>query len=476
MATTRVDFGEWLPDQPGVIGALTTAKNCYPKAVGYGPFPNEEEYSDAAAQNLTNVVAARDANGDTRVFASGTTRLYKLDSVDFSLDDVSGTTYSSAPMWKFTQFGNKVIAANEANTLQVYDLTTTGNFSVLSSNAPKARFVTVVRDFVVTGYQNTHQSRVQWSGINSETSWTESNVTQADYQDIPDGGRVQGVTGGEFGIVLMDRSIYRMSYVGTPLIFQFDNISRNLGCFESNSVIQWQGITYFLSDDGFYACDGQNVVNIGAEKINRFFFSTVRMNEIDQMSTAIEPSKNLIMFGYPSVDLTYRILIYHKNTKKWSYVDTNVNRIASSSTPGITLEGLDSFSASIDALQTPLDSRLWVGGNLQLAGVKDAKIVTFTGNPKTAQIDTSDIEINNSQSIITLVKPIVDNGSASIAVTSRKKLNETVNFPSLTAADSENRVGVRSYGRYHRVKVQPSGDNWTTAIGVDIDIQQGGTR
>lgn len=26
MATTRVTFGEWLPDQPGVIGALTTAK------------------------------------------------------------------------------------------------------------------------------------------------------------------------------------------------------------------------------------------------------------------------------------------------------------------------------------------------------------------------------------------------------------------------------------------------------------------
>lgn len=476
MAINRVTFGEWLPDQPGVIGALTTAKNCYPRAVGYGPFPSEENYSDDAAQNLTNVVAARDVNGNTTVFASGTTRLYKLDSTDFSLDDVSGVTYTNATMWKFTQFGSKLIAATEAHTLQAYDLTTTGNFGVIGSDAPKAKFVTVVRDFVVTGYQADYPTRVQWSGINNETTWASSGTTQADFQDIPDGGRVQGVTGGEFGIVLMDRGLYRMSYVGTPLIFQFDNISRNLGCYESNSVIQWQGVTYFLSDDGFYACDGQNVVNIGAEKVNRFFFNTLREAIIDQMSAAVDPTKNLVMWGYPSLDTTYRILMYHVPTKRWSYAETTVNRIASSSTPGVTLEGLDNFSASIDDLMTPLDSRLWVGGKLQLAGVSGAKIITFSGTPKTATIDTSDIETGMNQSMITMVKPVVDNGSGSVAVDSRLQLNEQVAFSTVTAASSENRVGVRSYGRYHRVRLQPSGDNWSSAIGVDVEIQSAGTR
>jgi hypothetical protein len=476
MAITRVTFGEWLPDQPGVIGALTTAKNCYPRAVGYGPFPTEEDYSGNAAQNLTNVVAARDVAGTTKVFASGTTRLYILDSSDFSLDDVSATTYTNATMWKFTQFGNKVIGATEAHTLQAYDLTTTVNFANLSSDAPKAKFVTVVRDFVVTGYQTDYPTRVQWSGINNETTWAASATTQADFQDIPDGGRVQGVTGGEFGLVLMDRSIYRMSYIGTPLIFQFDNISRNLGCYESNSVIQWQGITYFLSDDGFYACDGQQIVNIGAEKVNRYFFTTLREAELDLMSVAVDPSKNLVMWGYSCTDLTYRILMYHVPTKRWAYADSTVNRIASSSTPAVTLDGLDNFSASLDALQTPLDSRLWLGGKLQLAGVTGAKIITFTGPAKTALIDTADISADQNQSMITLVKPLVDNGSGSVAVESRLQLNATLSFPSVTAANSENRVGVRSYGRYHRVRLEPSGNNWSSAIGVDVEIQQAGTR
>ena len=476
MATTRVTFGEWLPDQPGVVGALTTAKNCYPRAVGYGPFPEETNYSADASANLNNVVAARGTNGGTTIFASSNTKLFRLDAGDLSLDDVSATTYTSSTRWRFTQFGNKLIAGNEANTLQAYDLTTTSNFANLASDAPKAKFLTVVRDFVVTGYQTAYPFRAQWSGINNETTWAASGTTQADFQDIPDGGNIQGITGGEFGLILLERSIVRMSYVGTPLIFQFDNISRNLGCYEPNSVIQWQGITYFLSDDGFYACNGQQIENIGAEKVNRYFFSTVRESNFDDMSAAIDPTKNLVIWGYPCTDLTYRLLIYHIPTKRWSYADTGVNRVASSSTPSVTLEGLDTFSASIDALETPLDSRVWLGGKLQFAGVSGAKIITFSGASKTATIDTSDIGVDQNQSMITLVKPLVDNGSGSVAVDSRLVLSEQVSFPAVTAASSENRVGVRSYGRYHRVRLQPSGNNWSAAIGVDIEIQGAGTR
>lgn len=477
MASTRVTFGEWLPDQPGVVGALTKAENVYPRAVGYGPFPDEADYSLAADEDLNNVVAARDTSGITQVFASSDSKLYRLDSLDLSLDDVSATTYSGAERWRFSQFGNKLLAANEANTLQAYDLTGSGNFANVASDAPKARFVTVVRDFVVTGYQNAYPFRVQWSGINNETTWAASGTTQADFQDIPDGGSVQGITGGEFGLVLLERSLYRMSYVGTPLIFQFDNISRNLGCYEPNSVIQWQQVTYFLGDDGFYACDGQNVVNIGAEKVNRYFFASLKEANITDMSAAVDPERNLIIWGYPTVDTTYRLLIYHIPTKRWSYADTGVDRVCTSATPATSLEALDTFSASLDALTIPLDSRIWLGGKINLAGVSGAKVIVFSGNPKTAIIDTSDIEVDSTnKSMITLVRPLVDNGTGSVAVDSRDLLNEAIGFPAVSAANSENRVGLRSFGRYHRVRLTPTGAAWSSAIGVDIEIQKAGMR
>jgi hypothetical protein len=475
MAITRVDFTEWLPDQPGVIGALTNAQNVVPKAVGYGPFPEEEDYSDSAAETLNNVVAAQAPSGSTQVVAGGSTKLFLLNSVDLSLDDVSGTTYNQVSKWNFAKFGDFLIAAGEANTLQYADLASTISFSDIDASAPQAKLVTVVRDFVVVGNTNTASNEVRWSGINNPQTWAPSPVTQSDFQELPDGGEVRGLTGGEFGLVLLEKSIIRMSYVGTPLIFQFDNITRNVGCYESNSVTQWAGITYFLSDDGFYSCDGQKIDPIGAEKVNRYFWSTLEESRLDEMSAAIDPFRSLVIWGYPSIDQTYRLLIYHLITKKWSFAETGVSRIADLATPGTTLDQLDSISASLDALTVSLDDRQWAGGKFIFAGVSGDKIITFGGPSKQARITTADLSAGENMSMVTLARPIVDNGLASVAVSSRFNLSEQVSFGSAVAPSSENRVGLRSLGRYHRLRVIPSG-SWDNAIGLEVEIQPAGMR
>ena len=479
MAISRISFGEWTPDQPGITNGLRRAENVYSKAVGYGAIPTVVDYSASASENLNNVVAGKTTAGATTVFAGGSTKLFKLDSGDLSLDNVSKAgNYSTATdqRWKFTQFGNVIVAANGQAKLQGYNLNTSSLFADLAADAPIARFVTVVRDFVVSGWQSSYQSRVQWSALGDEASWTTSATTQADFQDIPDGGSVVGVTGGEFGLVFMDRAIHRMSYVGSPLIFQFDNISRNLGCYEANSIIQYGGTSFFLGDDGFYACDGQNVVPIGNEKVNRFFFDNVDEGTLYLMSAAVDPVKKLIIWAYASNSSSTAdsLLIYNFQTQRWTSGTTHVDRIASTSTPAVTLEGMDTYG-NLDTILTTFDSRLWLGGKLQLAGVDGAKIVTFSGANATAYIETGDIEVPGSTSAITIVKPIVDDGSGSVALLSRRLLSESTTFGSQTAADSENRVAVRGVGRYHRLQLTPTG-SWTSAVGMDIDLSPLGTR
>lgn len=479
----RITFGEWLPDQPSVTGALVKADNVYSKAIGYGVVPSAADYSGDASENLTNTVAAKDPSGITTIFAGGATKLFKLDSTDMSFDDVSksgGYTTASDQRWRFTQFGNTIIAANGQAKLQGWTLGTSTAFADLDTDAPTAKYVTVVRDFVVSA--NTSSSnpfRVKWSALNDEFSWTDSATTQSDYQDIPDGGSIVGITGGEFGLILMDRSIHRMSYVGSPLVFQFDNITRNLGCYEANSVIQYQGMTFFLADDGFYMCDGQTVATIGGEKIDRFFFADVDEAYLSNMSVAIDPFRNLVIWAYSkkgSGGNVNRLLIYNFQTKKWSSGTTDVDRVATASSPSVTLEGLDAISASIDALPTSLDSRAWIGGKMLLAGVRDAKIVTFTGVNSTATIQTGDLSAENRKTAVTLVQPIVDNGSASVAIASRDLLSSQVTFGTSVAADSENRVSLRSMGRYHQLQFTPTGDNWQTAIGADVELMPMGGR
>lgn len=482
MANQRISFGEWLPDQPSVTGALMKAENVYSRAIGYGGIPLAVDYSQNASEPLNNVVAGKNPDGSTTVFAGSQTNLYKLDSTDMSLDDVSGATYGTPTdqRWRFTQFGNRIIAANGYDKLQGWLLGTSTAWADLAANAPTARYVTVVRDFVVTGHVGaSYPFRVKWSALNDETSWTDSATTQSDYQEIPDGGSIVGVTGGEFGLILMDRSIYRMTYVGSPLVFQFDNISRNLGCYEANSIIQYQGMTFFLADDGFYACDGQNVVSIGGEKVDRYFFADVDEEYLFNMSAAIDPIKNLVIWAYPSKGQggnVNKLLIYNFQTKKWSSGTTDVDRVASSSSPSTTLEGLDAISGSIDALGTSLDSRIWLGGKLLFAGVRGNKVVTFTGANSTATIQTGELSLENRKTAITLVQPIVDNGSCNVAVFSRDLLTTQVVFGASTSADSENRVSVRSMGRYHRLQFTPTGANWDSIIGADVEIVPMGGR
>lgn len=479
MATSRITFGEWTPDQPGIANGLRKAENVYPKLLGYGAISTPVDYSAAASENLNNVVAGKTVSGGTTVFAGGDSKLFKLDPSDRSLDDVSkagGYSTATDQKWRFTQFGNVMIGANGQAKLQGFNLTSSTLFADLSADAPAAKFVTVVRDFVVSGWQSTYPNRVQWSALGDESSWAVSATTQADYQDIPDGGTVVGVTGGEFGLVLMDRSIHRMSYIGSPLVFQFDNISRNLGCYEANSIIQYGGTTFFLADDGFYACDGQTLLPIGNEKVNRFFFDNVDEGTLYQMSAAVDPTKKLIIWSYTSINSATpdSLLIYNFQTQKWSSGTANVDAISSSSTPGYTLESLDAFG-NLETIEVSFDSRLWLGGKLQLAGVHGNKIVTFSGDNAVATIETGDIELPGLTSAITMVKPIVDGGSGSVALLSRRLLSESTEFGTQVAANSENRVSVRGIGRYHRLQLTPSG-SWTSVVGLDIELNPLGSR
>jgi hypothetical protein len=55
-------------------------------------------------------------------------------------------------------------------------------------------------------------------------------------------------------------------------------------------------------------------------------------------------------------------------------------------------------------------------------------------------------------------------------------LDDTITFGSSVSASSEGRCPVRSASRYHRVNFVPTGANWFSAIGMDIDYSEQGTR
>ena len=472
MATQRLNFAEWTPDQPTVAGTLLDVNNAVPLLTGYGIFPASVDYSNDAGEALNNVYAGKFSN-ITELFAGGTSALYKYTSGTGALTDVSKVGGYAGERWEFVQYGDALLATNNDDKIQAWYVDTSTAFADVAATAPVCKYITVIRDFVVAANLAGEPNKVQWCDINDETNWTSGGASQSDFQIISDGGNIRGITGGEFGIILMERGIVRMSYIGSPYFFQFDTISRGLGCISGSSVAQYGSNTFFISDDGFYSCDGTNLTGIGTEKVDRYLFSTLDLGNIDSISTAVDPIRNIVLWNYPNVSGGRSIIMYNWQLKKWSKADTDVDYLSSVATSGMTLEDLDAIGA-LDDITTSLDSRLYIGGKFLFAGVRGEKIVTFTGARTTATFTIGDIE-QGYNSVAQLARPMIQDGSATVASSARKNLADTVTYNSAVAASSEGRCPLRSAGRFHRFIVTPTG-NWTNAVGVDIDFVDRGVR
>lgn len=486
-----IPFGEWLPDQSDLENpGATVAQNVIPAARGYRPFYGLSELSAAADNRIRGIYAVKDSANTVTIFAGDSSKLYKMDNGTFALSDVSDTggyAFTGDEQWKFVKFGNDLIAAgSDTDTLQKFTIGVDTAFSAISG-APAAKHMAVVRDFVVTGNvsysSNDYRSRVRWSQINDATSWT-TGTAQADVQDIPDAGHITGLVGGEFGVVLLEKAIARMQYVGSPLIFTFEKVETSHGCNYPNSVAAI-GPTqvFYLADDGFFMFDGNRSVPIGAEKVDNFFFDDVSFKFIDRLSSVIDPETQTVMWSYANVESTgepNRILVYNYAVQKWSIIHVDHEFIGSSLTPNLTLEALDSLSTSIDALDTSLDSRFYAGGFFQLSASKDKKLQTLSGQPLDAVIETKEFEpAKMNKSLVRGVVPYVTakdvQPTLSIQVASRSRQIDTTSYSTAVSLNDDNNCPVRSNGRYHRVRVNASG-TWKHALGVDVDAVALGRR
>ena len=336
----NVEFGEWLPDQPDHNNPCALAQNVYPSAKGYLTAKNSATQGSAAlSARAQGVYWVKDSSGTNRVFAGDAADLYEITSATASAATatvVSATagayTTGAADFWEFARFGSYVIASNNASTagndMQFIDLDSGSAFAALGGAPPKARHLGVVRDFVVAG--NTYDAsdgirlnRVRWCAIGDATSWTVSPTTQADYNDLPSGGEIKAVTSGEYGLVICDRSVYRMSYVGSPLVFQFDSVLPSVGTPAPKSVVQVENMVFFYAHDGFRVItSGSDSQKIGAEKVDRYFQNDVDYSNIHRTVGAVDPINKRIFWAYmresDSSGVPSRMLCYAYDVGRWS--------------------------------------------------------------------------------------------------------------------------------------------------------------
>lgn len=491
-----VPFGEWLPDLPEFENpGATVARNVIPDVKSYRPFPSPTVYSTSLGGAAKGHTVARDNAGDYFNYAGDSSALYVLVGTAWSnVSRTVGGAYDIAvdDYWEFAQFGQQLIAvgggANEPQVITVG----AANFAALAGSPPKARHIATIRDFVVVGNISataTSPQMVRWSAINNAASWTPDAATLADFQDLPgEGGWVQRIIGGEYGTVFQERAIYRMTFVGSPLIFQFDKVQNNIGAYVPGGVVSYRNFTFFLSEEGFYVFDGTNVTPIGKNKVDRTFFNELDRNYNYRISSAIDPVRKIVAWAYPASGNSggnpNRIILYHWDTQRWSRIeDISIHLIMRSLNAGFTLEGLDAVSTSLDALPLSLDSSQWSEGQFQFSCFNaNHRLANFNGSAMPATVETPEIQLNRSVdglAYVTEVRPVAEGISASVtvAVGARNVLTSSASYTTAVSPISTGFAQVRSTARFHRFQLNTtSATDFTHLQGVDITVSGDGRR
>ncbi len=464
-----VPFGEWLPDLPEYSnpGALI-ALNVIPQLQSYRSFNSLSSFTNALTNVCLGAFWAQDANNVIYNFAGDNDRLYELQGGN-NWVDVSGASapYASSN-WEFTKFGNRVIACAIEAPLQKWDLGVDAAFSDLAGSPPQAKRIATIRDFVVLGdVQSLGPNFVQWSGYNNSELWTPSLATQSDFQEIfGRAGRVQRIVPGEFGIIMMEQSIFRMDYVGPPVVFQFDEVERKKGTPAPNSVVWSGGLTWYYGWDGFYVFDGTRSQEISANRTANWFAQNAATDALDSMRGAIDRRNRLILWAFrtsTSNPINNRIIIYNWAADKWSYAEVDTQILDEFVSPGFTLDELDGpLPGGIDTDSIPVDSDQFLGGNLAIQAFDDQnRSATFDGTPLVATVDTKEISGENNSRILTnSVRPLVEaQGSSTITVQwgTRNRLQDNVMFTTPQALNSINGEATRRVNsRYQRYRVNVS--------------------
>lgn len=350
---------EYAPDLSDIgTGVSQNISGVIPRADGYGPFQSLVDFTQALPAACRGYFFARKSDGSIAVFAGTATHLYLLNNTTFAWGLVSkgSAAYSQLPTadnWQFAQFNQTVIAVQVNTVPQSFLMGSSTLFADLGGSPPQAAFVAVVNFFLVLTGLLSNPARVQWSDLDVITTWT-AGVGQSDYQDLPDGGNCNGLSGGDaFGLIFQDSSIRSLVYApGSGVVFDIIRISTQEALFARYSIISAGEKTFYCSSQGFKMISpGGTPKPIGKERVDRYFFANVDRGNLQLMIGATDPSGTRVFWAFKSTagqaGLFDTVLCYDwsvGDNGRWSVLSISGEYLANLARPGLTLYQVDAIA------------------------------------------------------------------------------------------------------------------------------------
>lgn len=486
-----IPFGEYKPDSSPLDSTSTSlARNCIPGANGdYLPFPSPVAFATPHPDRVRGVIAVNAMDRTTMLYVGTQGVLWQLSGRGWI---GRGFSYAmtGSERWSFCQWRNNIIAVSAENDPVISTINGSAFGPMITSiRRPRARHVAVVnRDWVVLGntsdgVDGERPGRVWFLARGNPASADPNTVTQCDFEDMDSSdGQVVGLIGAEYGTIICNKAIWRMTYEGGDTVFRFDKVVRNKGSISGGSVIGFGRTVFFWDEDGPYIFDGTKAEPIGDGKMASTAVNKLNQLERAWISSAIVPRQTIVAWAIPTGSANCDIIyLYNWKTGKWSFTEVTTEMIFSTYSSAMLLDDSDFVNLLIDQppqSNWPIDGEQFQGGLPALACFDTThSLKFFNGPPMEAVIDTNEMSpFKERRASVTSVRPIVDGASSVyVSVLGRDTLGLQ---PSSSQEMSLNMIGsanTHMQGRYLKTRVRiPSG--FEHAIGVEVDFNKEGVR
>lgn len=101
---------------------------------------------------------------------------------------------------------------------------------------------------------------IRWCDVENYNQWTALITNQAGSYRIPKGSRiVECIQAGQQGLIWTDLGIWAMQYVGSPYVYQFNELGTGCGLIGRKAATSINGITYWMGQSQFFRLSGNGV-------------------------------------------------------------------------------------------------------------------------------------------------------------------------------------------------------------------------
>lgn len=490
MVAVPVPFAEWRPDLALLDNEFASvAENVFAGENSYLPFPGfAPQMTTALPANCIGLGSAQTSTGSWKIYAGTATKLYRYSGGAW-VEAGSGYSAASGDLWRFQQNGTKLVATQISNNPQVIDVDSGTNFADLTTSPPKARHVAQVGPHLVLSGLATNGRTIHWSAVEDIHGWS-IGTNLSDAQEMPEGGQVQGVAGGEIGYIVQERAIRTMQYLpgDTTIIFTISRVVQDRGCISKYGFTAINGVLYFPAEDGFFALAGQQLVAIGEGKVNDWFLRNSDPSRRNLILAFDFQHAHRIGWAFHSStgSQTYdAMLIYDWALQRWTVARIAAQMwasLASSGTDLDTNDPADLFDPLLDSVSPSLDSYGYMGGRPVVGAVNGDGILSFlSGSSLPATLETAERHfVPTMRAFVSEVYPLIDitSGVAFVGLLAgtREQLQEPIQWGAPVAPGiGTGSAPVLSSARLHRFRmITHPGSIWTHAQGVVAEAQPDG--